>query len=66
MGRIGIGLSREDSDLNSFPGWRWGTYGYHGDDGHKFESTYSSRGKEYGPTFTTNDIIGKSISFDTY
>ena len=39
-----------------------GTFGYHGDDGHKFEE--SGRGDAFGPTFTTNDIIGCGVSRD--
>ena len=58
-GFIGIGLSSANSDLNCLPGWRSRSYGYHGDDGKKFENGISHRGKVYGPTFTTNDIIGR-------
>ena len=55
---IGIGLSADKSDLNSLPGWRPNTYGYHGDDGRLFEEKITGRGKPYGPKFTTNDVIG--------
>ena len=41
------------------PGWDKHSYGYHGDDGNSFCS--SGTGQAYGPTFTTNDIIGKNV-----
>ena len=55
-GYMGIGLSRGDVQLNRLPGWDKNSYGYHGDDGHSFCS--SGTGQNYGPTFTTGDIIG--------
>ena len=42
------------------PGWDKHSYGYHGDDGHSFCS--SGTGQPYGPTFTTNDVIGCGIN----
>ena len=59
---IGIGLSAAGSNLNNLPGWKWHSYGYHGDDGNKFEVAYSGTGRKYGQTFTTNDIIGNVIT----
>lgn len=41
-------------------GWDKGSYGYHGDDGNSFCS--SGNGQPYGPTFTTNDIIGCGVN----
>lgn len=41
-------------------GWDKQSYGYHGDDGHSFSS--SGNGQPYGPTFTTNDIIGCGVN----
>lgn len=55
-GYMGIGLSGQSTNLNRLPGWEKLTYGYHGDDGHKFFST--GNGQPYGPTFTTGDIVG--------
>lgn len=43
-----------------FLGWDKGSYGYHGDDGNSFCS--SGNGQPYGPTFTTNDIIGCGVN----
>jgi hypothetical protein len=42
------------------PGWDKHSYGYHGDDGHSFCS--SGTGQAYGPTFTTDDVIGCGIN----
>jgi hypothetical protein len=55
-GYMGIGLSKSDVLLNRLPGWDKNSYGYHGDDGHSF--CCSGTGQNYGPTFTTGDIIG--------
>jgi len=55
-GYMGIGLSKSDVQLNRLPGWDKNSYGYHGDDGHSF--CCSGTGQNYGPTFTTGDIIG--------
>eukprot|EP01156_Anaeramoeba_ignava_P023116 Anaeramoba_ignava/c21324_g6_i2.p1 GENE.c21324_g6_i2~~c21324_g6_i2.p1 ORF type:complete len:347 (-),score=132.23 c21324_g6_i2:230-1270(-) len=55
-GYIGIGLSAEKVPTNRMPGWDFYSFGYHGDDGKKFES--HGRGTPYGPTYTTGDIIG--------
>lgn len=41
-------------------GWDKGSYGYHGDDGNSFCSF--GNGQPYGPTFTTNDIIGCGVN----
>lgn len=47
--------------MNGQPGWRKGSWGYHGDDG----KSYDGAGfvKEYGPTFTTGDTVGCCIDF---
>lgn len=58
---IGIGLSADEVDTNALPGWRENSFGYHGDDGKSFCS--SGTGQPYGPTFTTNDVIGCGINF---
>lgn len=55
-GYMGIGLSKADVHLNRLPGWDKNSYGYHGDDGHSF--CCSGTGQNYGPTFTTGDVIG--------
>lgn len=37
-------------------GWEKSSYGYHADDGCVFSS--SGTGQQFGPTFTTGDIVG--------
>lgn len=54
---MGVGLSAQGVNMNRLPGWDKHSYGYHGDDGNSFCS--SGTGQAYGPTFTTNDIIGR-------
>ena len=61
-GRAYIGLTSSDSDLTRAPGWDLDTYGYHGDDGKKFAAQH--RGDPYGPTFSTNDIVGCGVNFE--
>ncbi len=58
---IGIGFSMGTVSLNRLPGWEKNSYGFHGDDGHAFNS--SSTGTPYGPTFTTGDTIGCCLNF---
>lgn len=55
-GYMGIGLAAQGVNMQRLPGWDKHSYGYHGDDGHSFNS--SGTGQPYGPTFTTGDIIG--------
>jgi len=59
-GYMGVGLCAKSVDMNRLPGWDKHSYGYHGDDGHKFCS--SGQGQAYGPTFTTGDVIGCGIN----
>lgn len=59
-GYMGVGLSAQGVNMNRLPGWDKHSYGYHGDDGHSFCS--SGTGQPYGPTFTTNDVIGCGIN----
>ncbi|KAI1701983.1 SPRY domain-containing protein [Ditylenchus destructor] len=60
---MGIGFSEKTVNLNRLPGWDPTSYGYHGDDGNFFSS--SGKGVEYGPTFTTDDIVGCGVNFVT-
>ena len=55
-GYIGVGLAASTVNVARLPGWDKHSYGYHGDDGQIFSS--SGSGCVYGPTFTTNDVIG--------
>lgn len=55
-----MGFSRSFVDLNSMPGWKFNSWGYHSNRGYIYhENGY----KFYGPTFTTGDIIGCCIGF---
>ncbi|CAO3590706.1 unnamed protein product [Absidia cylindrospora] len=60
-GYIGIGFCNARNELKRLPGWDKLSYGYHGDDGHKFEG--SGIGKKYGPQFQAGDVIGCGVDF---
>ncbi|RKP09466.1 concanavalin A-like lectin/glucanase domain-containing protein, partial [Thamnocephalis sphaerospora] len=60
-GYIGIGFCSAGVSLKRLPGWEPDSWGYHGDDGHKF--CCSGTGHRYGPTFSTGDIIGCCVNF---
>lgn len=60
-GFIGVGLCRQDVLLSRLPGWEDDSWGYHGDDGHSF--CCQGTGKDYGPKFSTGDVIGCAINF---
>lgn len=49
--------------LSRPPGWEGGSWGYHGDDGNCFHN--SNCGKNYGPKYTTGDVVGCGINFNT-
>lgn len=59
-GFIGVGFCCEDVLLTRLPGWEDDSWGYHGDDGHSF--CCQGTGQEYGPKFTTGDVIGCAIN----
>lgn len=60
---IGVGFSTKEVPLSRPPGWEPNSWAYHGDDGRSF--CCQSSGKDYGPTFTTNDVIGCGFNFHT-
>jgi hypothetical protein len=62
-GMIAVGFSSRKASLERLPGWETESWAYHGDDGKIFFG--ESTGKNYGPTFTINDIIGCGINFWT-
>ncbi|KAH0542999.1 hypothetical protein FGG08_002607 [Glutinoglossum americanum] len=62
-GLIGIGFCGPNVSLNRLPGWEPDSWGYHGDDGRLF--CCQSSGKDYGPQFSSNDVIGCGINFRT-
>nr|XP_054748387.1 ran-binding protein 10-like isoform X1 [Lytechinus pictus] len=59
---MGIGLSTEEfgNNMSKLPGWDKHSYGYHGDNGHTFNS--AGNGQPYGPTFTTGDVVGCGVN----
>ncbi|PVG00698.1 SPRY-domain-containing protein [Serendipita vermifera] len=61
-GQISIGFATKDLNLSKLPGWEAGSWGYHGDDGLSFSGLPRS-GTEYGPRYSTDDIIGCGINF---
>lgn len=60
-GYIGIGFCAASNKVERLPGWDPNSWGYHGDDGHSFAG--SGTGKNYGPCFTTGDVIGCGVNF---
>ncbi|KAL6714092.1 hypothetical protein ACLMJK_008586 [Lecanora helva] len=62
-GMIGIGFSGASASLERLPGWEPDSWAYHGDDGKSF--CCQSQGKNYGPMFTSGDIIGCGVNFMT-
>ena len=58
---IAVGFSGQKASLERLPGWEPESWAFHGDDGKAFGG--ESTGKNYGPTFTTNDIVGCGINF---
>jgi hypothetical protein len=53
---LGIGVCEDFSPLVGMPGWNMRSWGYHSDDGRFYSE--SSRGRTYGQTYQTGDVIG--------
>lgn len=60
---IGIGFSGPRVSLERLPGYDSDSWGYHGDDGMTF--CCQMTGRKFGPTFTTNDVVGCGVNFMT-
>lgn len=60
---ISIGFSGPKVTLNRLPGWEPESWAYHGDDGLTFSC--SASGKNYGPKYSTGDVIGCGVNFRT-
>jgi len=60
---IGIGFSGLRVSLERLPGYDSDSWGYHGDDGMTF--CCQMTGRKFGPTFTTNDVVGCGVNFMT-
>ncbi|KAN0067439.1 hypothetical protein V8E54_014529 [Elaphomyces granulatus] len=43
--------------------WEQESWAYHGDDGKSFFGENQGRGRDYGPTFAMNDIVGYGVNF---
>jgi len=59
-GYIGIGFTDENFKNNREPGWEPNSYGYHGDDGYLYHGP-GRHNNDFGPTFSTDDIVGAGI-----
>jgi len=59
-GAIGIGFYPviENPILTIMPGWQFGSFGYHGDDGKKFCDKTFGQGDPYGPPYGNGDTVG--------
>ncbi|CDS11854.1 hypothetical protein LRAMOSA04050 [Lichtheimia ramosa] len=60
-GYITIGFSTAESHVDRVPGYQGESWGYQGDNGNIYAG--STRGTQYGPGFTTGDIVGCGINF---
>jgi Ran-binding protein 9/10 len=59
---IAVGFSTAEASLERLPGWETHSWGYHGDDGKMFSGEHA--GRTYGPTFSTNDVVGCGVDFN--
>ncbi len=60
---IGIGFGHVDYPLSGMPGWKPVSWGYHGDDGKKFDQI--GGGTDYGPTYGAGNVVGCGVNFTT-
>ncbi|WOL14262.1 ran-binding protein 10 [Canna indica] len=60
-GQIAIGFTMQHFKMRRQPGWEANSCGYHGDDGYLYRG--QGKGESFGPTFTTNDIVGAGINY---
>ena len=58
---IGIGVSPWDYSLDSYPGWRSQSVGYHGDNGCLYKE--HGNGKPFGPKCEKGDVMGCGVLF---
>ncbi|TQD74087.1 hypothetical protein C1H46_040371 [Malus baccata] len=62
-GQIAIGFTSESFKMRRQPGWEANSCGYHGDDGLLYRG--HGRGEAFGPTYTSGDIVGGGINYDS-
>ena len=60
-----VGFSSNKSSLKRTSRWEQESWAYHRDDGKSFFGENQGRGRDYGPNFTTNNIIGYGVNFST-
>jgi hypothetical protein len=61
---MSIGLANSSFKNTRHPGWEPGSYGYHGEDGRKFNN--SSRGEPYAVKYgAVDDVIGCGLNFSS-
>lgn len=61
-GCVAIGLALNDyPTVSAQPGWRYGSFAYHSDDGRKFRG--QSMGTKYGPKFGRGDTVGCGVDY---
>jgi hypothetical protein len=60
-GYISVGYAIKSASLGRLTGWEPGTIGYHADDGKLYRG--AGTGTSYGPSYTTNDIVGCGVNF---
>lgn len=61
-GCVGIGLCANTYPQDLQPGWEEGSFGYHSDDGNKYQD---GKNEIFGPSFGTHDVIGCGIDLIT-
>ena len=60
-GYIAVGYAIKSASLGRLTGWEPGTIGYHADDGNLYRG--AGTGTSFGPSYSTNDIVGCGINF---
>jgi hypothetical protein len=60
---VAVGICRNRSERKGMPGWEYGSWAYHGDDGMKFSEV--GIGAAYGPTYSTGDVVGCGLEIQT-
>lgn len=60
-GYIAAGFAIKSASLGRLTGWEPGTIGYHADDGNLYRG--AGTGTAFGPSYTTNDVIGCGVNF---
>ena len=58
---VSVGFCEEHVSLSQMVGWDDGAWGYHSDDGHKYEE--ATRGSSYGDKYAKGATIGCGVNF---